>query len=86
MATGDLIVCSNSLIYFLIFLPGPVVTGGERGLTAPHRTDTRRPRVSEANGVSKYVLIDDVHVHKLFVTFNHLCSFFNCNYTMFKFK
>ena len=62
MATGDLIVCSNSLIYFLIFLLGPVVTGGERGLTSPRRTDTRRPRVSEANGVSKYVLIDDVHV------------------------
>ena len=78
MATGDLIVCSNSLIYFLIFLLGPVVTGGERGLTSPHRTDTRRPGVSEANGVSKYVSIDYVHVRKLFVSFNLLCCYFNC--------
>ena len=62
---GDLIVCSNSLIYFLIFLLGPAVTGGERGLTSPHGHTAAG---SEANGVSnifscmcsnKYCLVDN---------------------------
>ena len=62
---GDLIVCSNSLIYFLIFLLGPAVTGGERGLTSPHGHTAAG---SQANGVSnifscmcsnKYCLVDN---------------------------
>ena len=62
---GGLIVCSNSLIYFLIFLLGPAVTGGERGLTTPHGHTAAG---SEANGVSnifscmcsdKYCLVDN---------------------------
>ena len=42
---GDLIVCSNSLIYFLIFLLGPAVTG--ESAASPRRTDTPRPGVKQ---------------------------------------